>query len=152
MKKIVLALALLCGLAAPTLADSGSAIALVDAGVSLDAAPAPAVIAPPSFVVDPAHPIDDATTAWALVKQAGWLWGGMAILFALGTYAIKKNEDRHWLGNDHVLAIGTTVLGVMGAVINAHFGSGSWATVVAVLVAGVALIVQKPQPAGQKAP
>lgn len=151
MTRIVLSIAILCGIAAPLTLAHADAVALVDAGASPDAA-APAVAVVPTFVIDAGNPLSSATSAWDLIKQAGWLWGGMAVLFGLGTYVIKKNETAHWLSNDHILAVGTTVIGVLGAIVNAHFGSGSWAAVIAVLVAGVGLIIQKPAPAGQKAP
>ena len=135
--------------ATPRVLADGSGV-LVDAGVTaVDAGSAAPVGAPaaPTFVIDAANPLASATSAWDLVKQSGWIWGGMAVLFELGTYVIKKAGDDHWLSNDHILAVGTTVIGVIGAIVNAHFGNGSWAAVLTVAVAGVALIIQKPKPA-----
>ncbi len=144
MKRILVLFALLVpvSLAFADDAGVGSSSSMIDVVV----APAPAPATPPVVTIDPAHPVQSVETAWSEVRQFGFLYGGMMMLFAIGTVIIKKNDETHWLSQDHYLPIGVGVLGTLGAVINAKFAGGSWAAVVSTLMATVALIIQKPNP------
>lgn len=124
---------------------------MIDAGVS--AAPAPTdttATTPPAASVpsvpDPTvNPAATVTSAWSLVKQFGYVWGGMLVLFGLGTIAIKKAEDEHWLAAGHTLSILTSTIGILGAVLQWKFAGASPAGIVMAAMAAVMLIVQKPK-------
>lgn len=119
----------------------------LDAGIpGPNVEPAPAPAGAPSVVIDPAHPSQTYENARSAIVQYGVLWGGMLILFGVGTLIIKNNDETHWLSKDHYLPLGVGVLGVVGALLNAKFGAGSWTAVFAALGAAVALVIQKPTP------
>lgn len=130
---------------ADTPIDAGSAAASATAST----ASAPAAV--PSLPDPTAHPAEAATSAWGLVHQYGWLWGVMIVLFGIGTAIVKLNDERHWLSKDHTLPIVVGVLGVLGAALQAKFGGGSWAGVLATAFGALMLLLQKPAP-GKQAP
>lgn len=91
-----------------------------------------------------AHPIQTAQDSWTVVKQFGYLWGGMIVLFSIGTVLVKRASDDHWLANEHVLTGLTGLIGTLGAILQAKFMGGSWAVVVVTLMTTVTLMIQKP--------
>ncbi len=120
---------------------SGSAITAMGSGSSAGSAAVPTL---PDIT---AHPGEAATTAWGLVKQYGWLWGAMIVLFGIGTAIIKLNDERHWLSKDHALPLVVGLVGTLGAALQAKFAGGSWAGVFVTLFGAVMLLIQKPKPA-----
>ena len=80
------------------------------------------------------------------MKQFGVLWGGMIVLYGVGTFIIKRNDESHWLSQDHTLPIAVGLLGTLAAILNAKFAGGSWPAVLSTLMATVTLILQKPKP------
>lgn len=85
------------------------------------------------------------TDAWGALQQYGYIWGGMLIVYAIGTAFAKKAEDEHWINAGHALSIITGSLGVIGAAIQAKFGGGSWAIVPMTLMGVVTLVIQRPK-------
>ncbi len=133
------------GSAAPVMIDAGSPAA----GSATTTVTTTTTTATVPSIPDPqAHPLDAATSAWGMIKQYGWLWGSMIVLFGIGTFVIKLNDSSHWLSQDHVLPIAVGVLGMLAAALQAHFAGGSWAGVVATAFAVLTLIIQKPKPGG----
>jgi hypothetical protein len=72
-----------------------------------------------------ADPVAAATTAtdsgWQLVRQYGWLWGGVLLTVGLGGSLLKDASDSAWFKQGKRLAIVTSALGVLGAVAQWHF-------------------------------
>lgn len=100
----------------------------------------------PVVVINPAQPVQSIESAWSAEKQFGVIWGSMLVLFGIGTVIVKKNDETHWLSQDHTLPIAVGVLGTIGAAINAKFAGGSWAVALTTLMTVVTLVLQKPQP------
>lgn len=100
----------------------------------------------PTVTLDPAHPLEDVGTATAAIKTYGIVWGAMLVLFAIGTFIIKNNDQTHWLSQDHVLPVGVAVLGTIGQILQAHFVSGNWGPVIVTAGAGLMLVLQKSKP------
>lgn len=98
-------------------------------------------------IPDPSQdPVGTATTIWGLFKVIGIPWGSMLAVFTIGTLIVKSSKTSdHWLGGDHVLAIVSSLVGVLGAIINAGLlHTDTWATVGATVLGAVMLILQKP--------
>lgn len=114
---------------------AGTDTATATATLEHDAAsPRYALTAPPT--------VTSPTDAWDAVHQYGYVWGGMIIVFAIGTVIAKKADDDHWVNKDHVLPIITGTLGVIGAALQAKFAGGSWAVVPMTVMGVVTLILQ----------
>lgn len=88
-------------------------------------------------------PVTQATTAtstgWDLVQQFGPIWGGMLLLYGLMYQVVKAGFVKKLAGNR--LAGVVALIGVFGAMLEAHFGSGSWAGVVVTAIAAIKMLV-----------
>lgn len=88
-------------------------------------------------------PVNQATTAtstgWDLVQQFGPIWGGMLLLYGLMYQVVKAGFVKKLAGNR--LAGVVAMVGVFGAMLEAHFGSGSWAGVVVTAIAALKMLI-----------
>lgn len=152
MTKLLAPLIIALSLASARAASAqGSDQPTVDASLVSPSAPGerPATAVPtgaPTVVIDPTHPVQTINDATALIKDQGWVWGLAAVLLALGTFLAHKNDDQHWIHNNYVISGATMLLTTGSAALNAHFGSASWASVLTVFLAGIALMWKKPEP------
>lgn len=122
--------------------DAGvGAGSLADAGPGSAAAPAPAT--PTSPIVRAQSATD---TGWDLVEDYGPIWGGMLLAFAVVSALLRKNAEEHWLKEGRKLALVVAGVGILGAVLEAHFGSGSWAGVVVTAIAAVKMLTSPTVP------
>lgn len=128
--------------------DAGvGAGSLADAGAGSAAAPAPATPADP--VAKAKASVD---TGWDLVEDYGPIWGGMLLAFAVVSALLRKNAEEHWLKEGRKLALMVAGVGVLGSVLEAHFGSGSWAGVVVTAIAAVKMLTSPTVPPPRTAP
>lgn len=141
MKKIVLCIALVLGLAPiaelSSHADTPPAAALTDAGPSSAAAGSafvvsspvvlsPATPAPAVVVVDPtAAASADVADLGTILVQYGPIWGGALLVFTLWGGVLKKNESTHWIAQGRALALITTGLMGFGALLKWKLGGGA---------------------------
>jgi hypothetical protein len=93
-----------------------------------------------------------ADTGWGLVEQYGPIWGAMLLAFAIASRVLAKNETEHWIGQGRWLAAVVAGVGVLGAILEAHFGDGSWAGVIVTLVAGIKLLLSPTAPEPKERP
>jgi hypothetical protein len=123
---------------------SGSAMVMTDAGAGSGSSATPTATTAPSLPDPIAHPVEAATTARELIKQWGYVWGGMLVLFTIGTVLVKRAETEHWLSKDHTLPIVVSMLGILGAAINWKFAGGTLYAIFAAVMGSAMLIIQKP--------
>lgn len=81
------------------------------------------------------------TTAWELIAQYGPIWGGMLLAFAIASEFVKRNEVAHWIGQGRALAAIVGAVGILGSVLEAQLGGGSWAGVVVTLMGAVKMFI-----------
>lgn len=80
-----------------------------------------------------------AQTSWDMVRQFGPVWGGMLLAYGVLSQIVKAGFWQQLVGKR---AAGTVaLLGVLCAVLEAHFGSGSWAGVVVTAIAAVKMLI-----------
>ncbi len=120
-----------------------------DAGVGSGSGSGSAALVVPTYTVDPSSPVQDVDTARSMEKQFGILWGSMIVLFGIGTFVVKQNDETHWLSKGKTLPYVVGGLGVLGSLLTVKFAGGSYALVVITLIAAVNLVLQKPQPGKQ---
>lgn len=90
--------------------------------------------------VDPVTQVATATsTGWDLVQQFGPIWGGMLLLYGLAAQIVKAGFWQKFAGRR--LAGTVALVGVFGAVLEAHFGSGSWAGVIVTMVGAIKMLI-----------
>jgi len=151
MKKLLVLIALMVPCAAYADDAGGGSAVVVDAGIgSAVVTGSGSATSVPTYTIDVEHPVQDAETAVSLTKQFGILWGSMIVLFGIGTFIVKQNDETHWLSHGHTLPIAVGVLGVLGSILACHFTGASWSLVGMAVMAVVTLIIQKPLP-GKKA-
>jgi hypothetical protein len=85
--------------------------------------------------------IATADTAWDLVEQHGPIWGGMLLVFGIGTVFVRRNEKDGWLKQGRVLAIVVGAVGVLGSVLEAALNGGTWAGVIVTAFAAIKLVL-----------
>lgn len=84
--------------------------------------------------------MNSTATDWDLVQDFGPIWGGMLLMLGLATRFIRANQDKHWLGEGRKLTAVVALAGLIGAVLEAHFGGGTWAGVFVTAIAAVKLL------------
>lgn len=130
---------------APNLDAGVDALPPSDAAVMSEAPAAPA----PTDVAKQA-----VESQWRLVENYGPIWGGMLLLFGLGTVVAKRSGkgDEHWLLKGHTLTGGIGALGLLGALLEANFTSAPGAGIPVTLFMAMNLLLQKPTLAKAPAP
>jgi hypothetical protein len=125
-------------------AGSSPAISVVLAPVDAGAVPDDA----PRMSVSPS--IEQATQSfddqWRIVEDYGPVWGGMLILFAIGTAIVKRNDEHHWLAQGNMLTGLVGSIGILGSLVEAHFSTASSAGIPVTLLLALKLLLQKPRP------
>lgn len=86
-----------------------------------------------------AHVVQATSTGWDLVIQFGPIWGGMLLAYGLAAQFVKAGFFQKFAGKR--LAGIVALVGVFGAALEAHFGSGSWAGVLVTAVGAIKMLV-----------
>jgi hypothetical protein len=82
-------------------------------GVDLARAAVDAVPAPVDGIATGATA---ANAGWDLVQTYGPLWGGLAVVLAVGQRWLAKNDAQHWLAQGRLLTAITGAVGVLGSI------------------------------------
>lgn len=73
--------------------------------------------------LDTSHSVSTATLddSWAMISTYGWIWGGMAVVLALASWVLKRNDSTHWIAQGRTLALIVGGLGIAAAALDAKF-------------------------------